>query len=55
MINFYETLSIELRPEVGVTVVFPGLIENENTSPDLIDEVFEYHHISFHHLCLSNF
>ncbi|BAA96982.1 11-beta-hydroxysteroid dehydrogenase-like [Arabidopsis thaliana] len=38
MINFYETLRIELHPEVGVTIVFPGLIENGNTNPDLLAE-----------------
>jgi len=47
MINFYETLRIELHPEVGVTIVFPGLIENGNTNPDLLAEVFYYHHFSF--------
>lgn len=40
MINFYETLRIELSPEIGVTVVFPGLIENGNTNPDLMAEVY---------------
>ncbi|KAL0645973.1 hypothetical protein Bca4012_044264 [Brassica carinata] len=38
MINFYETLRIELGPEIGVTIVFPGLVENENTNPDLLAE-----------------
>lgn len=39
MIIFYETLRIELGPEIGVTIVFPGLIENGNTNPDLLAEV----------------
>ncbi|XP_018464911.2 11-beta-hydroxysteroid dehydrogenase-like 4A [Raphanus sativus] len=38
MIIFYETLRIELGPEIGVTIVFPGLIENGNTNPDLLAE-----------------
>ncbi|KAL0886346.1 hypothetical protein Bca101_010329 [Brassica carinata] len=38
MIIFYETLRIELGPEIGVTIVFPGLIENRNTNPDLLAE-----------------
>lgn len=48
MINFYEALRIELHPEIGVTIVFPGLIENGNTNPnpDLLAEVFYYHHIT---------
>lgn len=47
MIIFYETLRIELGLEIGVTIVFPGLIENGNTNPDLLAEVWCYHHISF--------
>ncbi|KAH0906121.1 hypothetical protein HID58_037948 [Brassica napus] len=38
MINFYETIRIELGPEIGVTIVFPGLVENGNTNPDLLAE-----------------
>ncbi|CAN8302422.1 unnamed protein product [Cochlearia groenlandica] len=38
MINFYETLRIELGPAIGVTIVFPGLIENGNTNPELLAE-----------------
>ncbi|KAL0734307.1 hypothetical protein Bca4012_010517 [Brassica carinata] len=38
MIIFYETLRIELGPEIGVTIVFPGLIENRNTNLDLLAE-----------------
>lgn len=61
MINFYEALRIELHPEIGVTIVFPGLIENGNTNPnpDLLAEVFYYHHITNvcfpFYPCLSEF
>ncbi|CAH8279184.1 unnamed protein product [Arabidopsis lyrata] len=33
---------IELHPEVGVTIVFPGLIENGNTNSDLLAEKQEW-------------
>lgn len=59
MINFYETLRIELHPEVGVTIVFPGLIENGNTNSDLLAEVLKYHHNTnvcfLFYQCLSEF
>ncbi|KAL1218801.1 11-beta-hydroxysteroid dehydrogenase-like 4B [Cardamine amara subsp. amara] len=43
MINFYETLRIELSPDIGVTIVFPGLIENGNkANPDLMAEKQEW-------------
>jgi short-subunit dehydrogenase len=43
MINFYQTLRIELGPEIGVTIVFPGLIENGNTTdPDILAEKQEW-------------
>ncbi|XP_010525337.1 PREDICTED: 11-beta-hydroxysteroid dehydrogenase-like 4A [Tarenaya hassleriana] len=38
MINFYETLRMELHPDITITTVFPGLVENGVTDPELIAE-----------------
>lgn len=31
MLNFYDTLRMELGSEIGVTVVTPGVVESEFT------------------------
>ncbi|XP_010536608.1 PREDICTED: 11-beta-hydroxysteroid dehydrogenase-like 4A [Tarenaya hassleriana] len=36
MINFYETLRIEIGPEIGITIVTPGLIKTEIVNPELL-------------------
>lgn len=31
ILNFYETLRVEIEPAVGITIVTPGYIESEMT------------------------
>ncbi|XP_010536605.1 PREDICTED: 11-beta-hydroxysteroid dehydrogenase-like 4A isoform X3 [Tarenaya hassleriana] len=36
MINFYETLRIELGPEIGVTIIGPGFTKTEMATPEIL-------------------
>lgn len=37
--KFYETLSIELGSDIGITIVTPGLIESEITDEEFLSTV----------------
>ncbi|XP_013597074.1 PREDICTED: 11-beta-hydroxysteroid dehydrogenase-like 3 [Brassica oleracea var. oleracea] len=36
LLGFYEALRIELNPDIKVTIVFPGLISTDMTTPEII-------------------
>lgn len=36
MINFYETLRVELGPEIGVTIIGPGFVKTAMATPELL-------------------
>ncbi|KDP22588.1 hypothetical protein JCGZ_26419 [Jatropha curcas] len=38
LISFYETMRIECGSHIGITIVIPGLIESEITTPDFLSE-----------------
>ncbi|XP_056856414.1 11-beta-hydroxysteroid dehydrogenase-like 3 [Raphanus sativus] len=36
LLRFYEALRIELNPDIKITIVFPGLISTDMTTPEII-------------------
>lgn len=38
--SFYETLAAEFGPDIGITIVTPGVVESEMTQGDFVSKVY---------------
>lgn len=39
LLRFFETLRIELNPDIKITIVFPGVVATDMTTPRYIENV----------------
>lgn len=39
LVRFFETLRVELSPDIKITIVFPGVISTDMTTPHFVEKV----------------